>query len=104
MHNVQWIDDDTEEQENENRASIPVNAEGDCLHIRVTHPYGHLKVFTDTGPVPKELSGAWTDLTMAKAAVESYVNTKVSRAKFRPKGEKAQVKKSFLDKDGNIIQ
>jgi hypothetical protein len=104
VQSIEWIDDETEERNEDNRATFPVNADGDCLHIRVTQPFGFLKVFTSKGPVPKELSGSWTDINMAKATVENYITNNISRVKFKEKGEPAQIKKRFQDKDGNVIK
>lgn len=96
---ITWIDDEEEDDEfgdgeEKNKASFPVNAEGNCLHIRIAGPYGFFKVFTDKGPVPKELAGAWTDLKMAKASVQRYISQTVSQVKFNPKGEPAKIKQS----------
>lgn len=102
MANVTWLDDEPEEDfdnDEKIKGRYLLNLEGDCLYIKAQGPYGHLKVFSTRGPVPKQLANqVWTDPNMARNAVEYYVKANVSSTKMKPKGEPAKIKSEAATK------
>lgn len=88
----QGLLDELEREEEERIAEFPLGLDGPCLYLRRSQPFGFFEVGTEKGPVPMALQGRWTDLNMAKMAVQNYVNSTVSPAKFNPKGEPAKIK------------
>jgi len=102
MAKATWLEEGFEEdddQENEVKASFPLNADGDTLYLKHDGPYGFIKVFSTRGPVPGILANqAWTDIISAKIAVQNYIERNISPPKLRPKGEPAKIKSAGATK------